>query len=145
MQKRTLARHLTLACLAAALALAVPPSARGQDTIAVELNKMDQRDADCRLTFLIRNAGPDRFVTFKSELVLFGDDGVIDRRFTGDIAPLRPAKTSVVSFDLKDLKCTNVGQVLLNDIVDCQDVVGARTDCVDAVTVSSRAGIPMIK
>jgi len=145
MHKRTLPRHLTLACLAAALALAVAPSARGQEAIAVELNKMDQRDADCRLAFLIRNAGSDRFVTFKSELVLFGDDGVIDRRFTGDIAPLRPAKTSVVSFDLKDLKCTNVGQVLLNDIVDCQDVAGARTDCVDAVAVSSRAGIPMVK
>lgn len=135
----------SFAVLALLFATVAPCGGAAAEEIALELNKMVQRDDACRLTFLIRNDGADRFQTFKTELVLFGDDGIIDRRFTGDMAPLRPAKASVVSFDMAGLKCQNVSQVLLNDVVACEGSGGQRDDCVEKIGVTSRAGVPLTK
>ena len=142
-RKRTL--HGAFAVLAMTMLELLPGRSVGAQEMSLELNKLAQRGEACRLTFFIQNSGADRFETFKIELVLFGDDGIIDRRFTGDLATLRPAKATVVSFDLDALKCQGVSQVLLNDVVDCADPAGVRTDCVEKLDVRSRAGVPLIK
>ena len=113
--------------------------------ISLQLNKMTQYGDDCRIYFLIVNRTTVRYDAFTAELVIFGDDGVIDRRFTGDLSPLRADKSLVVSFDMAGLKCRNVSQVLLNDITACTDSTGRHADCVDQVHVDSRAGVALFK
>ena len=79
------------------------------------------------------------------DMVLFDVDGVIARRLAVDAAPLAAGKTSVRVFGISNLACDNIGRVLLNDILVCQDATGDRTDCMDHVVPDSIAGVPFIK
>jgi len=137
---------LVLGIVAMLAGLSGPAPAQPAETpIALQLNKMTQYGDDCRIYFLIVNRSTVRYDAFTAELVIFGDDGVIDRRFTGDLSPLRAEKSLVVSFDMAGLKCRNVSQVLLNEITACTDATGRHADCVEKVHVDSRAGIALFK
>jgi hypothetical protein len=124
--------------------LAAAPEARAADPepaagTRIELNKIVPRDGGgCRLYVAFDNIAP-AYALLRLDLVLFGTDGVILRRIAVDAAPLRRGKRSVKLFEIDDLPCERLGEVLLNDVLACRDEGGESTDaCLARIAVGSR-------
>jgi len=126
--------------IAVALALGTASAVSAQaDGVAVGLNKLEARDGACRAYLVIENGTASTFETLKLDLVMFDGDGVIARRLAVETAPLPADKTQVKLFDIQGQACGGIQRVLLNDVTDCADGDGSRSDCLDRVSVSSRA------
>lgn len=133
------------ALLAAALAstigaYATDVSAETPGTIAIELNKLEAREGGtCRAYVVFENRSGEAYEALRLDLIFFGVDGVIAKRLAVDAAPLKPRKTAVKLFDVADLDCAKIGQVLLNDILACREKADAEAQgCADRLAVSSR-------
>lgn len=106
------------------------------DGVRIELNKLEQQGEACRAYLLFENEQGGEYPVYRLDLVLFDDQGRIDRRIAVDASPLRAGKSVVKLFDLTGLQCDGISKILLNDIAPCEDASGAREDCV----VSARLG-----
>lgn len=113
--------------------------------ISLELNRVEDQGTGCRVYFVLDNATADAFESFKLDLVAFGPDGVILRNVATEMGPLRPSKKIVKRFDLADLSCAGLGAILVNDVLECRSGEAARTDCVELLTVTSRAEVELAK
>ena len=72
--------------------------------------------------------------------MLFGRDAVILRRLAVDIGPLPASRTAVRIFDVGGLRCEEIGQLLLNDMLACGGTeMAQRMACADRVVLASRA------
>lgn len=132
--------------LCAALLLLAAPAAQADDAkVKVELNKLEPGGAACRAYLVVENTTASAFETLKLDLVMFDPDGVVARRFAVEIAPLPASKTSLKAFDIDGLPCDRVGRVLLNDVMDCADASGARSDCLALISVSARGALKFVK
>lgn len=126
------------------LLLAAPAAAN--EPIRLELNRLEPVGKGCRVYLVVANPDPAPLKSLKLDLVLFGTDGVIDRRLALEAGPLRAGKTSVKLFDLADYPCESLGSVLVNDILACEaDGVGAPGDCFDRLALSTRASVGFVK
>ena len=139
------------AVLGLALAVAAGP-AWAAAPMPLELNKLEPiagTPAGCRAYIVAQNPDPDPFEQLRLDLVVFGTDGVIERRIALDIAPLGPGKTIVRLFDLQGLPCTGIGRILINDVLACRGgkppVDRDRDDCLDRLAVTSRTPVPFVK
>ncbi|GLK68751.1 hypothetical protein [Hansschlegelia plantiphila] len=118
---------------AAALGLATGPAVAASG-VSIELNRLEQRDAACRVSLLVSNPGDKAYDSLKLDLVFFDKDGVISRRLAVEAGPIRASKTTVKLFDAGDARCEGVSRVLLNDVTAC----GGDQDCLGLVTTTSR-------
>ena len=75
---------------------------------------------------VINNPTDTSYQSFKIDLVLFQTDGVIGRRFSIDLAPLRPQKKSVKLFEIDGIACDKIGSLLINDVMECKADAGPR-------------------
>lgn len=114
-------------------------------SVDAELNKLEAHDGSCRVQMVVTNSTKTAYTGFGLDLVIFDKENQIARRTVLDVAPVRASKTSVYTFDLKDLKCDVVGSILLNDVLDCAQASGAIANCVDEVNTKSRAKVPFKK
>jgi len=112
--------------------------------ITVELNKLQPVKDACRAFLVTQNLTDTQFDSLQLDVVMFDDNGIVAKRLVVDIAPLSPGKTSLKVFDIDGLSCDKIGQLLLNNVVKCQDANGPRQDCLSLVRVSSRADIAFI-
>lgn len=113
--------------------------------VRLELNKVEDRPGGCRFYLVLANGSTEAFSDFRLDLVVFGTDDVIARRFAVDISPVRAKKTIVKLFDVSGISCKDVGKVLLNDVLSCS--VGKKSvgGCIEDVVVGSRADIVFTK
>jgi len=130
--------------LPAALADEAAPAGE-TGTLSIQLNKLEADGDACRAYIVLENASGIAFEGLRLDLVLFDVDGVIARRLAVDAAPLAAGKTSVRVFGIGNVACDDIGRVLLNDILVCQDAAGDRTDCMEHIVPDSIAGVPFIK
>ena len=121
---------LVLVAATGTVALAQPAPLR------LELNRLEAVGGGCRIYLVVGNDGPAALDSLKLDLVLFGTDGVIDRRLAVEAGPLRAAKTSVKLFDLQDFPCGRLGSVLLNDVLACQPATAE--DCFARMALTTR-------
>lgn len=129
----------------AADAAAADEQGAAPGTIALELNKTEAQPAGCRIYFVLDNGTPESFDVFKLDLVVFAGDGVILRNLATEMGPLRAEKRVVKMFDLADLACDGIGSLLVNDVLACSAAGQDRGDCIDLVTVGSRASVTLMK
>lgn len=136
-----LSKRVWLPLLIAALAGGSVTRSYGADPspIAVELNKLEPQAKSCRAYVVIDNPSDTAYQALKLDLVFFLSDGTIGRRLAFDIAPLRPVKKSVKTFDLEGIGCETIGSVLVNDVLECRDAAGPVADCLGRMKFSSRA------
>ena len=130
-----------------ALILITAPSvimAQDKVRLSIELNNMTPAGTACRTTFLIKNELAVALDDLAFELVLFGKDQRVVKLVTVSTGKLPLGKSRVKQFDLKDLDCTSVGRVLLNDITRCRGDDLTPEACLAATTPSSRMEIPFI-
>ena len=134
--------------LGAALALAGPGGAvsAADPGLEIELNKVEDGEAACIASFVVRNAMGHTLDRFSMDLYVFDSAGVIARQVLLDLAPLRGNKTTVARFNLIARPCGEVSRILVNDIPSCRgEGSGEALDCLAALTVSSRGSIEMVK
>lgn len=106
--------------------------------VAIELNKLEPKGADCRAFFLIDNKSDRAYDKLQMEFFVFRPDGIIDQSFAVDLAPLKAKKRTVKRFDISNTSCDSVGSFLINDVTKCQVGADELSDCLEALTVSSR-------
>lgn len=116
-------------------------SAQPAAPLKLELNRLEARDGGaCRVWFVANNPGAEAIDPLRLDLVLFGRDAVILRRLAVDIGPLPAARTAVRIFDVGGLRCEEIGQLLLNDVLACGSTdMAQRMACAERLALASRA------
>ena len=120
-------------------------AALAQDaSVDIELNKLEPQGEGCRTYIKVTNKGP-AYQVFKLDLAMFGLDAVVQRNFAVDLGPLRADKQVIKPFDIKGTPCDQIGSFLINDVMECKTESGPATDCLKAISVSSRANVKLEK
>jgi hypothetical protein len=134
--------------ICAALVLLCPLGAAAQGTppphLELELNALDPVDTGCRLTFLAVNqqgADIDKLVV---ETVLFTTEGRVDRLTLFDFGALPLSRPRVRQFNLPDLACDRLGQVLINGVQTCEGAGLAPGGCAAALKLGSRTDAQLV-
>ena len=124
-----------------------PFFASAQDAqLVVELNKFEESDASgCRAFFLFRNQTGKAFEGFEMSLAILDSDGVIDRLLNIDAAPLPVARTTLKLFEIPDIGCDNISEILLHAIETCKPQNEENMDCFPLVSLVSRTSAPLVK
>lgn len=130
--------------LSAALAAAAG-AAPAEDRLAVELNKFESVEGGCRSFFLFRNRTKLALEGFEMSLAILTADGVIDRLLTIDAAPLPAGRTTLKLFEIPDIACGAIGEVLLHDIASCRPQNAEEMDCFALIELSSRTAAPLVQ
>ena len=145
-------RLLAAGLLLASWCAARPAMAADAPPLALELNKLEPvaaaagGPAGCRAYLVASNPeGGERLEVLRLDLVLFGGDGVIARRIALDIGPVQPGRMQVRPFELRDLPCEGIGQILVNDTMLCKVAGTDRTDCMDRLNTTSRIPVKLTK
>ncbi|MEM7196600.1 MAG: Tat pathway signal sequence domain protein [Pseudomonadota bacterium] len=135
----------TLGILVLSLVLAAPfqLTAAQADKIALEVNKVEQRESGCLFYLVVANNQPTDFQVLKLDLVLFDLDDIIIRRIVANLAPLPENKTSVKLFEIPNAQCSQVGKILINEALECSSTNGEEANCLSAISPSSKTGIEL--
>jgi hypothetical protein len=114
--------------------------------LGVELNKFEEiTGGGCRAYFLFRNDTGTSFEGFQMSLAIFKKDGVIDRLLSIDAAPLPVARTTLKLFEIPQIACADIGQVLLHDIPVCKPQNGEAPDCFPLIELKSRTSAQLVE
>lgn len=109
--------------------------------LTIELNKLESLKDACRAYFVINNNAGQPFSDIKLDIFIFGQDGVIARRFAIGTGPLRPGKTVVRLFDIPDLACGSAQSFLLNEVLSCAGPAGPIDSCGDLIVATARGDL----
>ena len=115
------------------------------NTINIELNKVEQRNKNCRTYLVADNNTRLAIDILRLDLVLFDSNEIIIRNMALNIAPLASAKKSVKAFDLQNTACNNIGSMLVNSVLECKSKNNAAVDCLALLRLSSKTSISLIK
>lgn len=142
--RKTLFQTLTLLFT---IALTSPSNAEetAPGTLSVELNKLDTADTSCQAFFLIRNEAGMSFEALELSFAILDTDGIINQLLTVNAAPVPVARTSLKLFELPNISCPQIGELLLHDIPACTPQNAEPRDCFPLITLSSRAAVPLSK
>ncbi len=146
-----LLKQATAAGLATALLTAEALPLRAETPVAggklsIELNKFEEiAGGGCRAYFLFKNDTGASFEGFQMSLAIFNKDAVIDRLLSIDASPLPVARTTLKLFEIPQIACTDIGQVLLHDIPVCKPQNGTQTDCFPLIDLKSRTSAPLVE
>jgi len=137
-------RNLAL-CIAMVLTAAAPAAAE-QGRLTVELNKLeDAEGGGCQAFFLFRNQSGLTLEAFEMSLAILDLSGVIDRLLTVDAAPLPADRTTLKLFEIPDMVCSSVTEILLHEIAACRPQNAEEIDCFDIVSLDSNATAKLVK
>jgi hypothetical protein len=120
-------------------------SASSASAIHIELNKLETSEKGCRAYMVVNNPGDTAYQSFKIDLVLFQTDGVIGKRFSIDLAPLRPKKKSVKLFEIDGVQCDKIGSLLVNDVMECKADSGPVPKCLENLKTSTLTNVQLSK
>lgn len=121
------------------------PSPQTSSGVHVELNKLEASDKGCRAYMVLDNPGESSYQSFKIDLVLFQTDGVIGKRFSIDLAPLKPKKKSVKLFEIDGVHCDKIGSFLVNDVMECKADSGPLSNCLENLKASTLTNVQLSK
>ena len=139
-------RPCLLALAAAIPLLATAPATAQTARLTIEINKFEEiPEGGCRAFFLFRNDTPTSFEGFEMSLAIFNKSGVIDRLLSIDAAPLPVARTTLKLFEIPQIACADIGQVLLHDLPVCKPQNGENTDCYPLIDLSSKTSAALVK
>jgi hypothetical protein len=110
--------------------------------LTIELNRVQQSQSGCRLSFMAVNRLGADLQTTAFEIVFFDPDSIVSQMLLLDFGRLPKDKTKVVEFDLPQA-CEQISRVLVNDILECAgaDEQNMTEDCFNALRTSNKAGI----
>lgn len=110
---------------------------RGQPSLSIDLNALEQIDQACRLAFVATNATGTSIDALVLETVVFDTAGTVDRFALFDFKALPVGKTRVRQFDLPETQCSDIGRVLINGAESCKGPSLKGTECMDRLDLKS--------
>lgn len=120
-------------------------SAQAEDgALHVSLNTARTSGNACRLSFVFQNALGKPIKDASLELVVFLQDGTIDRFVQISTGALPARKTRAKQFDFEKLDCAKVEKVLLNDVKACVGESLTPALCLSKLSVSGGKSIKLI-
>jgi len=131
-------------CICAAIvALAFGQAAVAQEkSLTVELNKLEAgEEGSCRAFFLFRNQNPLTFEDFEISLAILDQDQIIDRLLTIDAAPLPSSRTTLKLFDIPEIACDDISEIIIHDIPACKPQNADPMECYSILDLVSRTNV----
>jgi hypothetical protein len=115
------------------------------NTVTIELNKVEQSAANCRLMFLARNNLAQHIGNLSFETVLLDQQGSISRLTVLDFMDLPASKLRLRQFEFPALQCQEIKQILFNNLMTCSDSsANALSQCNDSLKLSSTTTIEVL-
>jgi len=122
------------------------PATAEPDHLLVELNKFEEIDTGgCRAFFLFRNQTNKSFAGFEMSLAILDANGVIDRLLAIDAAPLPVARTTLKLFEIPDITCAGISEILLHELTSCQPQNAEEMDCFPILDLNSKTSAALVK
>ncbi len=121
------------------------PQPAASSDLHIELNKLETSDKGCRAYVVINNAAETTYQSYKIDLVLFQTDGIIGKRFSIDLAPLKAKKKLVKLFEIDGIQCDKIGSFLVNDVMECKADGGPVTGCLEGLKTSTLTNVQLSK
>ena len=132
-------------CVALGLFLA-PSFAMANDKLTVELNKFEENDSGgCQAFFLFRNQTDMTLEGFEMSLAVLDTGGIIDRLLTIDAAPLPAKRTTLKLFEIPEMACGKISEILLHEIASCRPQNDSEVDCYPFLELKSRTSAALVK
>ncbi len=136
---------LLMAALVSLPLLSSPVTAQ-DGKLTVELNKFEAGEAGgCRAFFLFRNQTGQSFEGFEMSLAILDTGGIIDRLLTIDAAPLPASRTTLKLFEIPEIACDAIGEILLHELASCKPQNADETDCFPFLELVSRTDAGLVK
>ena len=142
---QTLAVAVTFGCLAGGT---WAPGALFAQTgkLTVELNKFEaDAGGGCRAFFLFRNQTGLTFDGFEMSLAILDGAGVIDRLLTIDAAPIPVGRTTLKLFEIPQISCDAISEILLHEIASCRPQNAEEMDCFPLLDLTSRTPARLVQ
>ncbi len=111
----------------------------------LELNKVESSSEGCQFHIVIRNQTGSDIEVLGADLVFFDQNGVMANRSNVSFGKVKSNKTLFRTFIFPNLNCGDVGQVLVNEVLQCQLARETQIDCLEVMDVTSRADIEFFK
>ena len=142
-----LVRQISTTALLTIVLSAIPGTTNAQQTMTLELNRLDTERGGCRIYFLVKNPLDRVFSKLDIDVAFFDKKEIIIGRSKIEFGKVRKQKTTLHSVSFADFDCAKVGKVLLNDVVACGSQItgGEPQDCLDLVTLSYRGKVEFFK
>ncbi|MCB2135983.1 MAG: hypothetical protein KDE08_08585 [Rhodobacteraceae bacterium] len=135
---------LLTAILGASLSVGAAYAQSGQ--LTVELNKFEEQEGGgCRAFFLFRNQTGLTLEGFEMSLAVLDASGVIDRLLTVDAAPIPVARTTLKLFEIPQIRCADISEILLHEIGSCRPQNAEEMDCFPMLTLQSRTTAKLVQ
>ncbi|OIQ44236.1 MAG: hypothetical protein BM558_08715 [Roseobacter sp. MedPE-SW] len=113
-------------------------------SLFLELNAVQDSGTACRLTFLVRNETGQVIDQSIFETVIFDKSGGVQSLSLFDFRELPTNRPRVRQFELPDMACETVGQVLINGANSCR-VDGVESEiCEKTLSLSSRLTVELL-
>lgn len=133
----------------ALLALATPLQAEegaadAAPSLSIEFNSALQLEGACRLTFFAENGMGTPISALSLEAVLFTTQGAVERLTLFDLGELPEGRPRVRQFDVPELQCDAIGQILINGLSKCEGDDLTPTSCLNSLTLNSRTELELI-
>ncbi len=129
----------------AAVCLSVSCAWAADDKITVELNKFEVGESGaCQAFFLFRNNTEQTFEGFEMSLAILDQNGVIDRLLTIDAAPLNATRTALKLFEIPEIQCPMISEILVHDIGSCKPQNADEADCFPLIDLISRTDAKLV-
>ena len=113
-------------------------------SITVELNGVTPRDSACQLTFFLTNTFDSDITGLVLETVLLTKDGLVDRLTLFDMRDVPMARPRVRQFDVPDMDCETLGQVLINGLSACEGSGLTPEFCLNSMSLSSLIEVELL-
>lgn len=114
--------------------------------LTVEMNKFEEIEAGgCRIFFLFRNQTSNSFAGFEMSLAILDGNGVIDRLLSIDAAPLPVARTTLKLFEIPEISCGNISEILLHELTSCKPQNSVEMDCFPILDLASKTSAQLVK
>ena len=138
--------RLAAAAVLCAATLSSPAALAEAGRLTIEVNKFEEIEGGgCRAFFLFQNSTPTSFEGFEMSLAIFNTQGVIDRLLSIDAAPLPVARTTLKLFEIPQIACAAIGQILLHDVPICKPQNAEAMDCYPLLDLASKTAAPLVK
>ena len=131
-------------CLATLAFIGGPALSQGGGLV-IELNKFEDGEQNaCQAFFLFRNSTDETFESFEMSFAILDGNGVIDRLLTIDASPLNASRTALKLFELPDISCADVSEILIHEIGSCKPQNQAEIDCFPLIDLVSRTDAKLV-
>ena len=109
------------------------------------MNRLDQTDEGCRLFIDFTNDLAFDLSELGFELVLFDADGQVHGLWELKSGRVGQGRSRLKAFNFADVACDAIARARFNYVFECTatDAELAADVCLDAVTLSSAAGVPL--